>query len=115
MLENKRAGTTIYIAYLVCITHNNFFQRKRNTCLLMRACVKMNSTILIIVFVHLCCWFSLGVCRETMCIGSERETLLKLKHISEILQRSFLLGMLLSIPTAATGLELCATTSHPTL
>jgi len=43
----------------------------------------MNSSILNIVFIHLC-WLSLflstlGVCRETMCIGSERETLLKLK------------------------------------
>ncbi|ESW24278.1 hypothetical protein PHAVU_004G116600, partial [Phaseolus vulgaris] len=32
-----------------------------------------------VVFVHLC-WLSLGVCREIKCIGSERETLLKLKH-----------------------------------
>ena len=39
----------------------------------------MNFSILIIVFVHLC-WVSLSVCRETVCIGSERETLLKLKH-----------------------------------
>ncbi|KAL9324107.1 hypothetical protein ACSQ67_008964 [Phaseolus vulgaris] len=39
----------------------------------------MNSSILMVVFVHLC-WLSLGVCREIKCIGSERETLLKLKH-----------------------------------
>jgi len=45
----------------------------------MRACVKMNSSIFIIVFVQFC-WISLSVCRETLCIGSERETLLKLKH-----------------------------------
>ncbi|WVZ16027.1 hypothetical protein V8G54_013593 [Vigna mungo] len=44
-----------------------------------KALVKMNSFLLIIVFVHLC-WVSLSVSVETVCIGSERETLLKLKH-----------------------------------
>ncbi|XP_022636620.1 probable leucine-rich repeat receptor-like protein kinase At1g35710 [Vigna radiata var. radiata] len=39
----------------------------------------MNSFLLIIVFVHLC-WVSLSLSAETVCIGSERETLLKLKH-----------------------------------
>jgi len=39
----------------------------------------MNSSILMFVFVHIC-WFSLSVCIETVCIESERETLLKLKH-----------------------------------
>ncbi|QCD94850.1 LRR receptor-like serine/threonine-protein kinase FLS2 [Vigna unguiculata] len=39
----------------------------------------MNSSILIMVFVHFC-WISLSISRETVCIGSERETLLKLKH-----------------------------------
>ncbi|KAK7364330.1 hypothetical protein VNO80_12894 [Phaseolus coccineus] len=39
----------------------------------------MNSSILITVFVHLCL-VSLCVCRDPVCIGSERETLLKFKH-----------------------------------
>ncbi|WVZ15030.1 hypothetical protein V8G54_012596 [Vigna mungo] len=39
----------------------------------------MNSFLLIIVFVHLC-WLSLRLSAETVCIGNERETLLKLKH-----------------------------------
>ncbi|XP_027925463.1 receptor-like protein EIX2 [Vigna unguiculata] len=39
----------------------------------------MNSSILIMVFLHLC-WISLSISRETVCIESERETLLKLKH-----------------------------------
>jgi len=38
-----------------------------------------NSCILIVVFLLLYC-VSIGVCRETMCIESERETLLKFKH-----------------------------------
>jgi len=38
-----------------------------------------NSSIFIIVFVHVCC-VSLSLCGETVCIGSERDTLLKLKH-----------------------------------
>ncbi|XP_047156834.1 LRR receptor-like serine/threonine-protein kinase RGI5, partial [Vigna umbellata] len=39
----------------------------------------MNSFLLIIVFVHLS-WISLSLSAETVCIESERETLLKLKH-----------------------------------
>ncbi|XP_047162987.1 probable leucine-rich repeat receptor-like protein kinase At1g35710 [Vigna umbellata] len=39
----------------------------------------MNSFLLIIVFLHLC-WVSLSLSAETVCIESERETLLKLKH-----------------------------------
>lgn len=35
--------------------------------------------------------------------------------VSKILQICFLLGMFLPIPIAASGLELCATTSHPML
>ncbi|WVZ15025.1 hypothetical protein V8G54_012591, partial [Vigna mungo] len=39
----------------------------------------MNSFLLIIVFLHLC-WISLSLSAETVCIGSEREILVKLKH-----------------------------------
>ncbi|ESW24264.1 hypothetical protein PHAVU_004G115300 [Phaseolus vulgaris] len=39
----------------------------------------MNSSLFITVFLLLC-WVSLCVCRDTVCIGSERETLLKFKH-----------------------------------
>jgi len=41
--------------------------------------VKMNSSILMVVFVHFCL-VSLSICKETLYIRSERETLLKLKH-----------------------------------
>ena len=40
----------------------------------------MTSSSFMVVFVYSLFMSSFGVCRETVCIGSERETLLKLKH-----------------------------------
>ncbi|QCD94834.1 LRR receptor-like serine/threonine-protein kinase FLS2 [Vigna unguiculata] len=40
----------------------------------------MTSAFFMVVFVYSLFMSSFGVCRETVCIGSERETLLKLKH-----------------------------------
>ncbi|XP_014501965.1 leucine-rich repeat receptor protein kinase EMS1-like [Vigna radiata var. radiata] len=40
----------------------------------------MISSFFILLFLYLLSMSSFGVCRETVCIGSERETLLKLKH-----------------------------------
>ncbi|WVZ15955.1 hypothetical protein V8G54_013521, partial [Vigna mungo] len=43
-------------------------------------CLKMTSSFLILLFLYSFSMSSFGVCRGTVCIRSERETLLKFKH-----------------------------------
>ncbi|WVZ15961.1 hypothetical protein V8G54_013527, partial [Vigna mungo] len=53
---------------------------KKNSLLCISFCLKMISSFFILMFLYSLFMSTFGVCRETVCIGSEREILLKLKH-----------------------------------
>ncbi|WVZ15954.1 hypothetical protein V8G54_013520, partial [Vigna mungo] len=53
---------------------------KKNLLLCISFCLKMTYSFFVLLFLYLLFMSTFGVCRATLCIGSERETLLKLKH-----------------------------------